>query len=171
MGSDETAITNPGALEKLTFLTGTGRHRVQIIYFFRMLIGPRTPSGIGLRSGRPLGRMRPSWSSPESSGSRSCRTSAQAGCLAGDLYRYVSADGSARACGIGDCTCLVPTLCDPGETSGPRIDRFPSTRPPWWRRQYRELKKLFFRPPVSVPLISLDHYRTELYSNDCMLRS
>ena len=34
MGSDETAITIPGALEKLTFFTGTGRHRVQIIYFF-----------------------------------------------------------------------------------------------------------------------------------------
>ena len=58
MGSDETAITIPGALEKLTFFTGTGRHRVQIIYFFRMLIGPRTPSGIGLRSGHPLGRIR-----------------------------------------------------------------------------------------------------------------
>ena len=36
MGSDETAITIPGALEKLTFFTGTGRHRGQIIYFFRM---------------------------------------------------------------------------------------------------------------------------------------
>ena len=36
MGSDEAAITIPGALEKLTFFTGTGRHRVQIIYFFRM---------------------------------------------------------------------------------------------------------------------------------------
>jgi hypothetical protein len=36
MGSNETAITIPGALEKLTFFTGTGRHRVQITYFFRM---------------------------------------------------------------------------------------------------------------------------------------
>ena len=36
MGSDETAITIPGALEKLTFFTGTGRHRGHIIYFFRM---------------------------------------------------------------------------------------------------------------------------------------
>ena len=34
MGSDETAITIPGALEKLTFFTGTGRHRVQIAHFF-----------------------------------------------------------------------------------------------------------------------------------------
>ena len=58
MGSDETAITIPGVLEKLTFFTGTGRHRVQIIYFFRMQIGPRTRSGIGLGSGSRLRRMR-----------------------------------------------------------------------------------------------------------------
>ena len=40
-------------------MTGTGRHRVQIIYFFRMQIGSRTPSGIGLGSGGRLRRMRP----------------------------------------------------------------------------------------------------------------
>ena len=58
MGSDETAITIPGALEKLTFFTGTGRHRDQIIYFFRMQIGPRTRSPIGLGSGSRRHRMR-----------------------------------------------------------------------------------------------------------------
>ena len=58
MGSDETAITIPGGLEKLTFFTGTGRHRVQIIYFFRMQIGSRAPSGIGLGSGSRRHRMR-----------------------------------------------------------------------------------------------------------------
>ena len=42
----------------MTFLTGTGRHRVQITYFFGMQIGPRTPSGIGLGSGSRLRRMR-----------------------------------------------------------------------------------------------------------------
>ena len=42
----------------MTFFTGTGRHRVQIIYFFRMQIGSRTPSGIGLGSGSHLRRMR-----------------------------------------------------------------------------------------------------------------
>ena len=31
-------------------------------------------------------------------------------------------------------------------------------------------KKYFFRPPVSVPLISLDQYRTERYSKGCMSR-
>ena len=59
MGSNETVITIPGALEKLTFFTGTGRHRVQIIYFLWIQVGARTPSGIGLGSGSRLRRMRP----------------------------------------------------------------------------------------------------------------
>ena len=42
--------------------------------------------------------------------------------------------GSRRACGVGDCACLVPTLGELGETSGPRYDRIPPTRPPWWGR-------------------------------------
>ena len=58
MGPSETAITIPGALEKLTFFTGTGRHRVQIIYFLWGQIGSRTPSVIGLGSGSRLDRMR-----------------------------------------------------------------------------------------------------------------
>ena len=40
----------------------------------------------------------------------------------------------------------------PRETSGPRIDRIPSTRPPWRDRQYRELKKIFFSPPTKCPI-------------------
>ena len=51
MGSDEIAITIPGALEKLTFFTGTGRHRVQILYFFLDVDRPsyslRDSSGVG----------------------------------------------------------------------------------------------------------------------------
>ena len=152
MGSDETAITIPGALEKLTFFTGTGRHRVQIAHFFRGQIGPQTPSGIGLRSGGPLCRMRrflgpsrelwieifgKSWSS-----AMECKGP----CL------YVSTDGSGRACGVGVCERLVPTLCAPRETSGPRIDRIPSTRPPWWRRQYRDIKELFFSAPSTCTI-------------------
>ena len=58
MGSDETAITITGALEKLTFFTGTGCRRVQIAHFFRMQIGSRTASGMGLGSGSHLRRMR-----------------------------------------------------------------------------------------------------------------
>ena len=58
MGSNETAITIPGGPQKLTFLTGTGRHRVQIIYFFRTQIGSRARSGVGLGSGSRRRRMR-----------------------------------------------------------------------------------------------------------------
>ena len=58
MGSNETATATTGAPKKLTFLTVTGRHRVQIIYFFRMQIGSRTRSGIGLGSGGRRHRMR-----------------------------------------------------------------------------------------------------------------
>ena len=58
MGSDETAITIPGALEKLTFFTGTGRHRVQITHFFRGYIGSWRPLGVGLVVGRRLYRIR-----------------------------------------------------------------------------------------------------------------
>ena len=36
----------------------------------------------------------------------------------------MSTDGSARACGVGVCPRLVPTLGDPGEASGPRTDGF-----------------------------------------------
>ena len=58
MGSDETAITIPGALEKLTFFTGTGRHRVQIAHFFRGQIGPWMSLGVGLVFGKRLHRLR-----------------------------------------------------------------------------------------------------------------
>ena len=44
------------------------------------------------------------------------------------------------------------TLGALGDTSGPRIDRIPPTRPPWWRRQFRELKKIFFSPPSKCPI-------------------
>ena len=58
MGSNETATATTGSPKKLTFLPGTRRHRVQIIYFFRMQIGSRTPSRIGLGSGSRLDRIR-----------------------------------------------------------------------------------------------------------------
>ena len=48
---------------------------------------------------------------------------------------------------------LIPILGDPRETSGPQIDRIPSTRPPWRDRQYRELKKLFFSAPSKCSIV------------------
>ena len=58
MGPDETAITIPGGPRVIGVFAGNGRHRAQIIYFFRMQIGSRTPSGIGLGSGSRLDRKR-----------------------------------------------------------------------------------------------------------------
>ena len=58
MGSDEAAITIPGGPRVIDVFYGDGRHRAQIIYFFRMLIGSRTLSGIGLGSGSRLCRIR-----------------------------------------------------------------------------------------------------------------
>ena len=57
MGSNETAIAVPRGLEKLTFLTGTGRHRAQIAHFFRGQIGSWRPLGVGLVSGKRLHRL------------------------------------------------------------------------------------------------------------------
>ena len=59
MGSNETATATTGGPRVIAYLTGTGHHRAQIIYFFGMQIGSRTPSGIGLGSGSRLRRMRP----------------------------------------------------------------------------------------------------------------
>ena len=58
MGSRETATASTGAVEKLTFFTGTGRHRVQIIYFFRGQIGSWRLLGVGLVVGKRLYRIR-----------------------------------------------------------------------------------------------------------------
>ena len=129
-----------------------GCHRDQIIYFFRMQIGPLTRSGIGLGSVGCLRRMRQClglsrelWI--EIFGKSWSRAIERKGpCL------YVCTDGSRRACGVGACARLVATLGAPRETSGPRIDRFPPTRPPWCRRQYRELNKLFFSAPSKCPI-------------------
>jgi len=136
----------------LTFLTGTGLHRAQITHFFRMQIGPRTRSGIGLGSGGPLDSMRRCLVLPrelwiEIFGKSWSRAIERKGpCL------YVCTDGNRRACAVGVCARLVPTLCDSWETSGPQIDRIPPTRPPRWDRQYRDIKKLIFLTPSKCPI-------------------
>ena len=48
MGSNETATATTGGPRVIAYLTGTGHHRVQIIYFFWMQVAPRAPSGVGL---------------------------------------------------------------------------------------------------------------------------
>ncbi len=74
-----------------------------------------------------------------------------------------------RSGGVGDCPRLIPTLGDPWETAGPRIDRIPLMRPPWWRRRYRELK-IFFSPPSKcrIDIIGLLANRT-MFKRECML--
>ena len=140
----------------MTFFTRTGRHRVQISYFFRMQIGTQTPSGTSLGSGGPLGRMRmflglfrELWI--ENLGIL-CHSYSAGDASYLPILADVSYAGSGRACGVGDCTCIVSTLGDLGETSGPRIDRIQPARTPWRRRQHRELKKLLFSPPSTCPI-------------------
>jgi len=58
MGSNETAITIPGAPQKIGVLTGTGLHRAQITRFFRGQIGSWRPLGAGLVVGSRLHRIR-----------------------------------------------------------------------------------------------------------------
>jgi hypothetical protein len=152
MGSDEIATAITGAPRVIAYLTGTGCYRVQIAHFFRMQIGSRTRSGIGLGSGGRRRRMRPFLGLSRElwiqnfGGSWSRAMERKGPCL------YVCTDGSGRACGVGDCTCLLWSESDPRETSGPRIDRIPPTRPSWRRRQYRELKKLIFSAPSKCPI-------------------
>ena len=136
----------------MTFLTRTGRHRVQIAHFFRRQIGSRTPSEIGLGSGSRLDRMRRCLGLSRElwiqnfGGSWSRAVECKGPCL------YVCTDGSRRACGVGACACLVPTLCAPRETSGPRIDRIPPARPSWWHRRHRDIKKFLFLGPSKCPI-------------------
>ena len=58
MGSNETATATTGGPRVIDVLTGTGRHRVQIIYFFRMQIGSWRSLGVGLVVGSRLCRIR-----------------------------------------------------------------------------------------------------------------
>ena len=85
MGSNETATATTGGPWVIAYLTVTGCHRAQIIYFFRMLIGSRTPSGIGLGSGGPPVRMRRFLVLPESSGSKTLGDHGSCLRTAGDL--------------------------------------------------------------------------------------
>ena len=150
----------------MTFFTGTGRHRAQIIYFFGGRIGSRAPSGLGLGSGgrlrrmrRCLGLSRELWM--EIFGKSWSRAIERKGpCL------YVCTDGSRRACGVGACARLVATLGAPRETSGPRFDRISLARPPCGL--VASAPRNYFWPPGSVALISLDQWRTEGYSDGCV---
>ena len=54
MGSNEAAMATTGGPWVIAYLTGTGRHRVQIANFFRGQIGSWRPLGVGLVVGKRL---------------------------------------------------------------------------------------------------------------------
>ena len=58
MGSNETATATTGGPRVIAYFTVTGRHRAQIIYFFRMQIGSWRSLGVGLVVGKRLCRIR-----------------------------------------------------------------------------------------------------------------
>jgi hypothetical protein len=152
MGSDETATATTGGPRVIDVFDGTGAPSGPNCTLFsgvdRLSDALRDRSGVGLSPTLHtpvLGALQRALDPKlwhfvlETSGLR---------CILAD----VSTDGSARACGVGDCPRLGPTPNDFRETSGPRIDRIPPTHPPWWRRQFRELKKLIFSAPDKCPI-------------------
>ena len=58
MGPNETAITIPGGPRVIAVFDDSGRCRAQIKHFFGVLIGSRTPHGLGLIVSRRLYRIR-----------------------------------------------------------------------------------------------------------------
>ena len=67
-----------------------------------------------------------------------------------ELVDYAPSPG---ACGVGACTCIVPTLGDPRETSWAGIDRIPLARPPWTMAPSSpRIKKFSFSAPSTCPI-------------------
>ena len=67
-----------------------------------------------------------------------------------ELVDYAPSPG---ACGVGACTCIVPTLGDPRETSLTGIDRIKVARPPWTVGRPRpRIKKNPFLAPSTCPI-------------------
>ena len=98
MGSNETATATTEGPRVIAYLTVTGCYRAQIIYFFRMQIGPRTRSGIGLGSGSRLECLRRFLVLPESSGSKSLANHGPEQQSAKDLaYMYAPMEAPAHA--------------------------------------------------------------------------
>ena len=89
MESDETATATTGGPRVIAYFTVTGRHRAQIVYFFRGYIGSRTPSGLGLTLGSRLERLRRFSVLPESSGSKSLANHGQVSCTQMHLGRCI----------------------------------------------------------------------------------
>ena len=157
MGSDETAITIPGGPRVIDVFYGDGAPSgPNYLLFSDGQIGSWTPSGVGLVVGSRLHRIRRCLGLSGGSGSKShCQVIHGLMSRSGERIGRLCPE-EAGACGYRRLHVYNTDPRRPQGTSGPRIDRIPPARPPWWARQYRELKKLFFSAP-SNPLISLDH--------------
>ena len=97
---------------------GNGRHRVQLAHFFRGQIGSWTPSRVGLVVGSRLHRIRRRCSRlvlSEGFGSKIGLLIAKSVRAAERIRPKMPRSGG--ACGVGECTCIVPTLSDPRETT------------------------------------------------------
>ena len=82
----------------IAYFTVTGRHRAQIVYFFRIQIGSRTPSGLGLTLGSRLERVRRILVLPESSGLKTLANHGSERWSAKDLaYMYAPMGAPAHA--------------------------------------------------------------------------
>ena len=112
MGSNETATATTGTLKKLTFFTGTGRHRVQIAHFFRGQIGPWRPLGVGLVVVKRLHRLRHRCSSLEVSEPRPALNLLKLLCLLRELAKICCKRRRVR------CRRLHATTADPKRTPG-----------------------------------------------------
>ena len=154
MWSDETAITIPEGPRVIDVFAGNG-----------------APSGPNCTLFSGVDRLSDSLWDRSGSGSR-IRRMRQCSVLSRELWieifgkswsraierkgpcLYVCTDGSARACGVGDCTCIVPTLGDPRETYLAGIDRIPLARPPWTVGRPRpRIKKFPFSAPGTCHIV------------------
>ena len=143
MGPNETAITIPEGPRVISVFDVHGCSRAQIKHFFGMPIGSRTSYWVGLMVGSRLHRMRMRlelyrdlWIEilaiyPNASELR---------CILVD----VSEAGRGGVCGVGSCARLVPTLSDPGKTSGLRVDSIPLAQPIKLAPSAPRIKKISF---------------------------
>ena len=140
MGSDETATATTGGPRVIDVFAGNGApsgpNHLLFLDTDRLADALRDRSKIGW-SPTPHA---PALGAPQRALDRNLWQIMANRIIAQRTMGDVSYSRSGGVGGVGDCTRLDPILSDPWETSGPRIDRFPPTRPPWWDRQYRELQ-------------------------------
>ena len=119
MGSNETAIATPGGPRVISVFDVHGCCRTQIKHFFGLLIGSRTPSGLGLMVDRRLHRMRILFGQSIALKALELQTLADHARGSWTAERIGRYDPSASVYGVDNCARLVLTLGDPSETSGP----------------------------------------------------